>query len=121
MNELKPEDVMRALDILDKMDFFQGQRAGRELWREKPFEVQEQDIADFSNGIDFIKKVIMNASLLLTDAKLVSLKKDAEIEKLRKDIAAYQKSTIYWHKRWIEAASQLDEYADMLMEEMDED
>jgi hypothetical protein len=86
MNELKPEDVMKALDILDKMDFFQGQRAGRELWNEKPFEVQNQDIADFSNGIDFIKKLIMTASMLLTDEKLKVLQKDAEIERLNAEI-----------------------------------
>ena len=75
MNEMKPEDVMRALDILDKMDFFQGQRAGRELWNEKPFEVQEQDIADFSQGIEFVKNLITNALALLRE-------KDAEIERL---------------------------------------
>ena len=78
MNELKPEDVMRALDILDKMDFFQGQRAGRELWFKKPFEVQEQDIADFSQGIDFVKNLITNALVLLRE-------KDAEIERLRNE------------------------------------
>ena len=39
------------VDILDKMDFFQGQREGRELWNDKPFEVQEQDIANFSRDI----------------------------------------------------------------------
>ena len=45
-------------DILDKMDFFQGQRAGRELWNDKPFEVQEQDIANFSRDISLIKEYI---------------------------------------------------------------
>jgi hypothetical protein len=74
--ELKPEDVMRALDILDKMDFFQGQRAGRELWFEKPFEVQEQDIADFSQGIAFVKNLIADAPAILRE-------KDAEIERLQ--------------------------------------
>lgn len=82
MNELKPEDVMRALDILDKMDFFQGQRAGRELWFEKPFEVQEQDIADFSQGIAFVKNLIADAFALLRE-------KDAEIERLTINMNAY--------------------------------
>jgi hypothetical protein len=77
--ELKPEDVMRALDILDKMDFFQGQRAGRELWFEKPFEVQEQDIADFSQGIAFVKNLIADAPAILRE-------KDAEIERLKAEI-----------------------------------
>lgn len=79
MNELKPEDVMKALDILDKMEFFQGQRAGRELWLEKPFEVQEQDIADFSQGIEFVKNLVTNALALLVE-------KDAEIERLTAQI-----------------------------------
>lgn len=48
----------RVIDILDKMDFFEGQRAGRELWNEKPFEVQEQDIANFSRDISLIKEYI---------------------------------------------------------------
>lgn len=39
--------IERAIEILDKMEFFQGQRAGRELWAEKPTEVQDKDIADF--------------------------------------------------------------------------
>ena len=82
MNELKPEDVTRALDILDKMDFFQGQRAGRELWNDKPFEVQEQDIADFSQGVATVKKVIEASLALLRE-------KDAEIERLEKELNDY--------------------------------
>ena len=75
MNELKPEDVM---DILEKMDFFQGQRAGRELWHEKPFEVQEQDIADFSRDVSTIKLFI---NIVLSQLR----EKDAEIERLTKE------------------------------------
>lgn len=48
----------KAMDILDKFDFFQGQRAGRELWADKPFEVQEQDIANFSRDIASLKALI---------------------------------------------------------------
>ena len=76
MNELKPEDVM---DILEKMDFFQGQRAGRELWHEKPFEVQEQDIADFSRDVSTIKLFI---NIVLSQLR----EKDAEIERLTAQI-----------------------------------
>jgi chromosome segregation ATPase len=72
MHELKPEDVM---DILEKMDFFQGKRAGRELWHEKPFEVQEQDIADFSRDVYTIKLFI---NIVLSQLR----EKDAEIERL---------------------------------------
>lgn len=96
-NELKHEDVM---DILDRMDFFQGQRAGRELWHEKPFEVQEQDIADFAKGITAIKAFI-NVSLaiirenrsqisvlkkLLERCETQFAEKDAEIERFKNRI-----------------------------------
>lgn len=36
--------IERAIEILDKMEFFQGQRAGRELWAEKPTEVQDEEL-----------------------------------------------------------------------------
>lgn len=65
--ELNREQIVTALEILDKMDFFQGQRAGRELWFDKPFEVQEQDITDFSKGVEFVKNVITDALALIRE------------------------------------------------------
>lgn len=56
--ELNQEQTVKALDILEKMNFFQGQRAGRELWFDKPIEIQEQDIASFSQGVAFLKTLI---------------------------------------------------------------
>lgn len=56
--ELKRDDIIKALDILERFDFFQGQRAGRELWNEKPFDVQEQDIAKFSQDVAWLKNYI---------------------------------------------------------------
>ena len=52
----------QAIDILEKFDFFQGQRAGRELWNDKPFDVQEQDINDFSRDVALLKEYIANAA-----------------------------------------------------------
>lgn len=48
----------QAIDILEKFDFFEGQRAGRELWVEKPAEVQEQDISNFSRDVHLLKEYI---------------------------------------------------------------
>lgn len=48
-----------VVDILAKMQFFQGQRAGRELWNDKPFEVQEKDLESFNTGIETIRKYIL--------------------------------------------------------------
>lgn len=48
-----------VVDILAKMQFFQGQRAGRELWNDKPFEVKEKDLESFNKGIETIRKYIL--------------------------------------------------------------
>ena len=56
MNDIK--SIEKALDILEKFKFFQGQRAGRELWGDKPKEVQDQDIKDFVDNVDYVKDAI---------------------------------------------------------------
>lgn len=48
-------EIVKALDILAKFDFFGGQRAGRELWNEKPADVQDKDIENFSKDVAFLK------------------------------------------------------------------
>ena len=47
-----------VLEILDKLQFFQGQRAGRELWMNKPRDVQDEDIKDFNDSIDRVRTYI---------------------------------------------------------------
>lgn len=49
----------QAVDILEKFYFFQGQRAGRELWNDKPFDIQEKDIADFARDCQLLLKYVM--------------------------------------------------------------
>lgn len=63
--EMKENDLIsrsalleQAHDILDKWQFFYGQRAGRELWAEKPETVQEQDIADFNRDIEIVQSAL---------------------------------------------------------------
>lgn len=48
----------QAHDILDKWQFFQGQRAGRELWAHKPKDVQDQDIADFNRDVEIVRSAL---------------------------------------------------------------
>ena len=55
---MNDNDIIKALDILDKFEFFGGQRAGRELWFNKPADIQEKDIGDFNRDIDFLKAFI---------------------------------------------------------------
>ena len=48
----------QALEIIEKFDFFQGQRAGRELWADKPKEVQERDLIQFQVDCELLKEFI---------------------------------------------------------------
>lgn len=51
------KDVEKVIDGLERLRFF-NQRAGRELWSEKPNDVQEQDIENadkvYDDAIDLI-------------------------------------------------------------------
>lgn len=57
------ENISKCLEILDKFQFFQGQRAGRELWNDKPAEIQDEDIKNFNRDIEFIRNVLKSANL----------------------------------------------------------
>lgn len=52
------QELEKALEILNKLSFFGGQRAGRELWNEKPREVQDEDIASFDRDIEYLQDFI---------------------------------------------------------------
>lgn len=49
----------KALEIIDKIQFFYGQRAGRELWAEKPEDIQNEDIENFNRDLEFLKEYII--------------------------------------------------------------
>ena len=46
------------MDILDKMQFFQGQRVWRELWNDRPQNVKERDLDSFNRDIRSIRDYI---------------------------------------------------------------
>ena len=52
------EELTKAMEILDKISFFGGQRAGRELWNDKPREVQDEDIANFNRDVEQLRDFI---------------------------------------------------------------
>lgn len=54
----------KVFDIINKFEFFQGQRAGRELWNDKPKEVQDKDIADFVRDINYIRSYLQDSVVL---------------------------------------------------------
>ena len=80
-----------VFEILSKWEFFYGQRAGRELWADKPKEVQDQDIANFNRDIETVKNWVNEASRLMgyevvEDDKVVEIdqvKKEANMDKPR--------------------------------------
>lgn len=45
----------QVMDILDKLEFLLGQRAGRELWGDKPTDVQDKDISDFNRDLEIVR------------------------------------------------------------------
>lgn len=61
-NEYNKENIFKCLEILDKFQFFQGQRAGRELWNGKSAEIQDEDIKNFNRDIEFIRNVLKSAN-----------------------------------------------------------
>ena len=104
--ELKRDDIIKALDILERFDFFQGQRAGRELWNEKPFDVQEQDIAKFSQDIAWLKNFIKELTeenerlrnrvvckVVIPDDKIEEIKNEC-LERVELNIKAIQADTV---------------------------
>lgn len=48
----------RAEDILAMWEFFYGQRAGRELWADKPKEIQDKDIENFNRDMAVVRKAL---------------------------------------------------------------
>ena len=52
------KEIEKAIEILDKLSFFGGQRAGRELWNDKPREVQDEDIANFNRDVEWLRDFI---------------------------------------------------------------
>lgn len=71
-------EIIQANDILSKFDLFGGQRAGRELWFDKPDDVQNEDIENFSKDVAFLKDFIN--------------RQKAEIERLKEEIEEANKA-----------------------------
>lgn len=72
-------EFAKAIDLCEKLDFFGGQRAGRELWFEKPVDVQDIDIKQFVEDVAFLKDFIN--------------RQKAEIEQLKEAYSVYEETT----------------------------
>lgn len=66
------KEIEKAIEILDKLSFFGGQRAGRELWNDKPREVQDEDIANFNRDVEWLRDFIcrMDAGWIPVEERL---------------------------------------------------
>ena len=76
-----PDEIKKGLECLDKMQFFMGQRAGRELWMEKPKDVQDSDLEQYNRDVDTVRAFIQQ----LQADKIGLLESSHEI---RKDMLA---------------------------------
>ena len=76
------EKQEKVFDILNKFEFFHGQRAGRELWNDKPKEVQDKDISDFIKDINYIRSYLQDSVVLSVEEyeMLVNQYKNLEIK-----------------------------------------
>ena len=59
------------MEILDKLQFFGGQRAGRELWADKPTDVQDADIDSFNENIEAIRDYIQRLEATVSEKEKV--------------------------------------------------
>ena len=91
------QELEKALEILNKLSFFGGQRAGRELWNEKPREVQDEDIASFDRDIEYLRDFIrkyMNDGWIPVEERLpekFSIGVEVTTKDLERNIARYAK------------------------------
>ena len=76
------EKQEKVFDILNKFEFFHGQRAGRALWNDKPKEVQDKDISDFIKDINYIRSYLQDSVVLSVEEyeMLVNQYKNLEIK-----------------------------------------
>lgn len=57
--KLRRSKKENAIDILQKIAFFQGTRAGRELWFDKSIKLQEEDLENFNKDIESVMRYVM--------------------------------------------------------------
>lgn len=92
------------MEILDKMQFFGGQRAGRELWADKPTDVQDADIESFNEGIEAIREYIQKLEAqnaeLLQKVEQLQAERDAAADALTKIVQNHDESFCEYCDNW---------------------
>lgn len=101
-------DSQRTIEVLDKLSFFGGQRAGRELWNDKPRDVQDEDIANFNRDIEYLRDIIrkhINDGWIPVEERLPEEKKSVLVqwEKYDKHLNV---TLIYLDVMWLDDAEE---------------
>lgn len=82
-------EIIQAFDVLEKMEFFGGQRAGRELWFNKPIDIQNKDIGKFLRDIDFLKTFINSQQAEIERLQTALLNKEDTMQIIAKEKQQY--------------------------------
>lgn len=119
-------DVLIALEVLDKLSFFGGQRAGRELWNDKSRKVQDEDIASFNQNIEYLRDLIrkhMNDGWIPVEERLpekneyfvdTSSNKEFPNGYYRRLEIAYMTDTVEYIHGYYDGYKWMDEYLDAI-------
>ena len=102
------EEHYRALECLEKMQFFMGQRAGRELWMSKPKNVQDVDIEQYNHDIETVMHYIQQLENQIGEfAENLELAKQ-ENAGLCIMLTAAQSAAETWKRNYDDAVDDLD-------------
>lgn len=85
-------DVEKVIDGLEQIRFF-NQRAGRELWNDKPTDVQNRDIENADNKLDVAIQTIRDLQEQIAKWHLVA---DGDLPKEHDSMFAKFKGTEKW-------------------------
>lgn len=97
--------IDRVNDILDKWEFFYGQRAGRELWADKPTETQNEDIANFCRDLGLVREALERTRWIPCSERLPDMPGDYQVCTKNefygtKNVSKRYFNGDYWSGRW---------------------
>lgn len=116
------QELEKAIEILDKLSFFGGQRAGRELWNDKPRDVQEEDIENFNHDIEYLKDIIckyMNDDWIPVEERLPEYGErcshgDEGIQYMKRLEIAYMTDTVEYTHGYYDGYKWIDKKHDII-------
>lgn len=86
-------DREQALEIIDKHDFF-NDRAGRELWNDKPKEIQDEDIRNAHEDYVALREYVLNQPKV---GEWIPV--DERLPEIDRCVLVSYKSTMTWDKK----------------------